>query len=85
MESLRWNWPGVFVDLLGIDFAEGMISAAIQLADKIELQGKVQFRVSDHTSIRDMQDRFDLVYSERAMINLKNWECLDDGRLKKIV
>lgn len=62
------------VDLIGIDYAEGMINAAIQLTDKMELKGKVQFCVSDHTSLHDMQEKFDLVYSERALINLKNWD-----------
>ncbi len=62
------------VDLLGIDYAEGMISSAVQLADKTELKGKVQFRVGDHTCLAGIQDRFDLVYSERALINLTSWD-----------
>ncbi len=62
------------VDLTGIDYAEGMISAAIDLSGKMELKGKVQFHVADHTSLCNIQDRFDLVYSERALINLKNWD-----------
>ena len=60
--------------MIGIDYAEDMIRAAAQLADKIERKGKVQFRVGDHISLRTIQDRFDLVYSERAVINLETWD-----------
>lgn len=62
------------VDLIGIDYARDMISAAIQLSDTMKLKGKVKFCVSDHTSLRDIHDRFDLVYSERAIINLQDWD-----------
>jgi ubiquinone/menaquinone biosynthesis C-methylase UbiE len=62
------------VDLLGMDYAEEMVSKALELGSSIQTKGRAHFQVGDVGSLSSLAERFDLVYSERALINLKNWE-----------
>lgn len=62
------------IDLLGIDYAEDMVSKALELGSNIRTKGRTHFQAGDVGSLSSLTERFDLVYSERALINLKNWE-----------
>jgi ubiquinone/menaquinone biosynthesis C-methylase UbiE len=61
------------VRVLAIDFAEEMISAAQKLAEGQELKGSVEFKVGDVRQMADIAERFDLIYTERVLINLPDW------------
>lgn len=61
------------VNVLGIDYAEEMISAAQALAGNTRLRGSVRFCVGDVGSLQSIAERFDMVYTERMIINLKGW------------
>ena len=62
------------VDILGIDYAQDMITAAQTLTQTATLKGRVRFMVGDDQGLSRIRDRFDLVYSERTLINLRDWE-----------
>jgi ubiquinone/menaquinone biosynthesis C-methylase UbiE len=62
------------VDVYGIDYSEEMIGAARELASGVELQGAVRFRVGDVSSLNSINERFDLIYTERVIINLRDWK-----------
>jgi ubiquinone/menaquinone biosynthesis C-methylase UbiE len=62
------------VDILGIDYAQAMITAAEGLAETATLTGRVRFQVGDDQALLCIHDRFDLVYTERTLINLRDWE-----------
>ena len=62
------------VDILGIDYAQAMITAAQGLAETATLTGRVRFQVGDDQALPCIHDRFDLVYTERTLINLRDWE-----------
>jgi ubiquinone/menaquinone biosynthesis C-methylase UbiE len=62
------------VDLLGIDYAEEMVNKAQELAAGLQMRGSTRFQVGDVGSLHTLSEHFDMVYSERALINLKNWE-----------
>lgn len=61
------------VRVLGIDFADAMIQAASTLASSQTLLGSVEFRVGDVRRLSAPQEQFDLIYTERALINLPDW------------
>lgn len=62
------------VDILGIDYAEEMVNKAQELANGLQLKGRARFQVGDVGSLHTLTERFDMIYSERALINLKNWK-----------
>lgn len=62
------------VDVTGIDYAAEMVKAASQSAATVPLLGTIQFREGDLTDIRGLPGDFDLIYTERAIINLPDWE-----------
>ncbi len=62
------------VDITGIDYAEEMIAAANELKPKQGLLGSVSFRVGDVRAIDQISERYDVVYTERVLINLPDWE-----------
>jgi ubiquinone/menaquinone biosynthesis C-methylase UbiE len=62
------------VDVTGIDFAEEMIAAATSMAHGHDLQGAVSFRTGDVTKLPEFDQGFDLIYTERVLINLPDWE-----------
>jgi 2-polyprenyl-3-methyl-5-hydroxy-6-metoxy-1,4-benzoquinol methylase len=60
------------VDVLGIDFAEEMVAAAIGLAKDKELKGSVRFQTGNVQDLGSLK-KFDLIYTERVLINLPDW------------
>jgi len=60
------------IDIVGVDFASAMITAAEGMLDGLRLKGNVSFAVSDVRSVSRLGD-FDLVYTERVLINLPDW------------
>lgn len=62
------------VTLVGIDYAQEMVSAAKEMAGKQLLRGQLQFQVGDVQRLVELKDaRFDLIYTERVIINLPDW------------
>ena len=58
------------VNIIGIDFSSKMIEAAKELAKG----QKIKFIVGDITeNIPEFKGKFDLVYTERAIVNLEDW------------
>jgi SAM-dependent methyltransferase len=61
------------IDLTGIDNAEKMVAAATALAAGQELRGSVRFQAGDVLHLSNLTPGFDLVYTERVLINLTDW------------
>ena len=61
------------INLTGIDFAENMVEAAKALAAGLTLKGSIQFQVGDILSLSGLSGEFDLIYTERTLINLPDW------------
>lgn len=61
------------VRITAIDFAEDMIAAAKKLAQGQQLKGSVEFSVGDVRQMSGIGEKFDLVYTERVLINLPDW------------
>ncbi len=61
------------VDVIGIDFAEEMITAATSMAAAQCLRGSVKFQTGDVRKPLDFSEKFDFIYTERALINLPDW------------
>ncbi len=61
------------VDVTGIDFAEEMVTAAKSMAAGQHLRGSVRFQVGDVRNLSGFSEKFDLIYTERALINLPDW------------
>jgi ubiquinone/menaquinone biosynthesis C-methylase UbiE len=62
------------VDLTGVDFAEDMVRAAKARVQPKQLKGKVEFLQGDVRSLSGFEPEFDLVITERCLINLASWE-----------
>ena len=62
------------VDVIGIDFAEEMVEAARTLSADRSLKGSVKFQQGDVQALSGLSDKFDIVYTERTLINLPDWE-----------
>lgn len=63
------------IDIVGIDFAEQMITAARDLAKGHKLRGRVKFEIGDVQNMPQFDQMFDLIYTERVLINLPNWSA----------
>jgi len=63
------------VNVTAFDYAEEMITSARKYAEKATLKGSVNFAVGDVLSMPDYNNRFDLIYTERVLINLPDWEA----------
>lgn len=61
------------VEILGIDFAAEMIAAAGLMLAGQQLKGSAKFQVGDVLGSLGFTGRFDLIYSERVLINLPDW------------
>lgn len=57
----------------GIDNAEEMIAKAKYLLKNSQIKGKVEFVVADVRSLPDVNEKFDVIYTERTIINLTRW------------
>lgn len=66
------------VEVTGIDYAEQMVEAATKLAAGQQLRGTVTFRVG-HVEDSAALDRYDLIYTERVLINLPDWPAQRTG------
>jgi ubiquinone/menaquinone biosynthesis C-methylase UbiE len=62
------------VRISGIDYAEEMISSANSLLAGEKIKGTIEFKVGDALQLFGISDRFDLIYTERVLINLLDWE-----------
>jgi ubiquinone/menaquinone biosynthesis C-methylase UbiE len=62
------------VNILGIDYAQEMILAAENLRLGQSLKGDVIFKVGDVKSLNSLNQHFDLIYTERMLINLPTWK-----------
>lgn len=58
----------------GIDFVDEMIEAADELREEVELVGSVDFEVGDVTGLRFEDASFDIVVSQRCLLNLPTKE-----------
>jgi len=65
------------VDITGIDFSAKLIDSAQSAKSVSEFVGKVDFMVCDLAilphALDFIADKYDLIYTERAIINLTNW------------
>jgi len=61
------------VAILAIDYAAEMINAAKALRGDQQLTGSVRFQVGDVQSLAGFAEKFDLIYTERVLINLPDW------------
>ncbi len=62
------------VEIIAIDYAAEMVQVARQIAETVPLAGSIQFREGDVTKLRDLPAEFDLIYTERVLINLPDWD-----------
>ena len=63
------------VEVTGIDRSQEMVFAAMDLAlPKSHLRGRVEFRPADVCDLPDDLGMFDLIYTERTLINLPDQE-----------
>ncbi|MBB1073507.1 class I SAM-dependent methyltransferase [Rhodoferax sp. 4810] len=63
-----------FVHIKGFDFSEKMIEHARLYAKNANMESRVQFAVADILDPPMLDEKFNIVYSERMLINLPNWE-----------
>lgn len=63
------------IRITGIDYAEEMITAAKDLVKGKRLKGKLDFMVGDITKMPELKGAFDRIYTERVIINLKDWKA----------
>ena len=63
------------VAVTGIDFAEEMVANAISLLEGQELKGSVKFQAGDVLNLPSLPIKFDLIYTERTLVNLPDWSA----------
>lgn len=63
------------VDITGLDYANEMIDAAISLSKDQLVRGRVKFGLGDVRDLSNFSDKFDLIYTERVLINLPDWSA----------
>jgi ubiquinone/menaquinone biosynthesis C-methylase UbiE len=67
-------------DFTGMDFVPEMITAAKELRKEIPTKGRVEFQVGDVTNIQLPEETFDVVISERCLLNLidrqQQWQAM---------
>jgi ubiquinone/menaquinone biosynthesis C-methylase UbiE len=61
------------VDITAFDFSEKMIEEAKKQLKKRKLIGTISFLQGDLMDLSQFPDTFDLIYTERALINLPDW------------
>jgi ubiquinone/menaquinone biosynthesis C-methylase UbiE len=62
------------VRITGIDYAEDMIASAKEILGDQKTAGEIDFKVGDAMNLFGISEKFDLIYTERVIINLKDWE-----------
>ncbi len=73
------------IKILGVDYAKEMIKTAKELLKKEEenLKGSVTFCVGNVLELDDKFGTFDVICTERVLINLANWQEQQEG-IKRI-
>lgn len=66
------------VKITGIDFSCNMIAEAKKLAIQEKTIDKLTFFVGDETIFEKIDIKFDIIYSERSIINLDSWKKQKD-------
>jgi len=61
------------VKIIGLDYAEAMISAARENANNQVLKGEIRFEIGDVLQLPEFEEKFDIVYTERTLINLSDF------------
>jgi ubiquinone/menaquinone biosynthesis C-methylase UbiE len=67
------------IEILGIDFASAMIEAAAGMLQGHSLKGRLRFDVGEVRRLAHLRGSFDLVYTERVLINLSDWPAQKDA------
>ncbi len=62
------------VQIEAFDYAEKMIEYAKKSLSKENLKGKIHFFVDSVKGLNNISEKFDLVYTERVLINLQSWD-----------
>ena len=62
------------IKLMCFDFSPAMIEAACKLADDSGMADRVSYQVCDVRDEPEIDAKFDVIYSERMIINLPDWE-----------
>jgi ubiquinone/menaquinone biosynthesis C-methylase UbiE len=70
------------VDVVAFDFADEMVKTAKEMVADRQLKGSVTFNVFDIRDIPKTLGMFDLIYTERTLINLQDWQSQADAILK---
>jgi ubiquinone/menaquinone biosynthesis C-methylase UbiE len=58
----------------GVDFVPEMVAVSQQLSERAELRGSACFEIGDATNLRFEDERFDVVVSQRCLLNLPSRE-----------
>lgn len=61
------------ITLTGIDYATELLAGARSLARGQFLSGTLRFEQGDVRSLKGLEGNFDLIYTERTLINLPDW------------
>ena len=69
------------VDLTAIDYAAELICSAQKELEihQAELKGSVCFRIGDLRHLNGLEGSFDRIYTERALINLPDWDSQQEA------
>ena len=59
--------------IIGVDYAESMVSSAKSRLDKITPDCSVKFEAGDVRNLKFDSNSFDVAYTSRVIINLPNW------------
>ena len=71
------------VKIIGLDYAAAMISAASENANNVVLKGELRFEIGDVLQLPEFEEKFDVIYTERTLINLSDFS-LQKQSIKKI-
>jgi len=61
------------IDIIGIDYSDEMVKSARELAKNESLKGEVRFITGDAQNLNRFSEKFDLIYTERVLINLTDF------------
>lgn len=62
------------INIVGIDFSTNMICEAQKYTNELHPESNVPFIVGDETILKKFDKKFDIIYTERTLINLDSWE-----------
>ncbi len=69
------------VQILGMDFAEEMVQSAKKISTGMNLRGSTNFQVGDIQSLNSHNFQYDIIYTERVIINLPDWKSQKEAIL----